>query len=346
MQKPITITNIQKIINNDLDFLKNIRVKIFLTLFDNIYLERFIETSPINPITKRHLIYFTESTIKYEKFLIKCINSFISQGIPKNQILVFSLDEKIKNICDLKGIQTFLFNLTSFSRITHWEIVRFKQVIQYYFICRNVDALIFDTDIVICNDIQNELNEKLNEDVDIQIMDEELWPRFNVNISQSSFRFNTGFMLVKSTESNKKFFQKWISDGFIEKHALSSENQFRFNFILRNNGTVVYRNYEKNDIKIQLPFNDHFNLTFHFLNPIKFINFCSFIGDFSHMNRFRRDFIEETVKYAKIMNLTRPSLVHFACAIRSTKKRVFEKFDYNEIYYDNLTNYANVYKYI
>lgn len=322
----------------DISFLSNISGNNFLKLFNLPILEKFIFSSPTNPINNHHIIYFSLASYNYLTLLDKCIESILFHGISSNQLIIFSLDEKTKDFCAEKHIQTFLLNITEFYEMKHLEILRIKQIIQYFFLCYNSDVLIFDNDIIFCQNFQQELIEKFNDDVDIQITDEKMYPRKYSELESREF-FNTGFLFARSSVGTKKLFRKWIHDGFIRKKPKKhfSENQKRLNYIIANFADVISRDEKKQILVYRFYFDDEFNLTFHVLSPIKYIIFCSFRDNFT-ITSYTKAKRKQTLNFANEMNLIYPNIIHMACVYSKTKDLLINNIKKLNISYDYLLN--------
>ncbi|KAK8837157.1 hypothetical protein M9Y10_036886 [Tritrichomonas musculus] len=325
------------IINNFFSFFQNVSEMNILNVFNISLLFSYLPLTPINPYNHHHLVYITITTSKYAKLLEYCIDSLHLNNISK-QIIIFSLDRKIEKVCRMKNVNSLLLNIPNISQMNHWEVLRLKHVFQYLFICLNCDVLFFDVDIIFYSNIQNDLI-KTMKDSDFLIMDEAYKPRKTVNLNHSHFIFNTGFVFTQSSKATKIFYRKWILDSFKKKRISSSENQKRFNTIINQNGKIIDFSQNEQSIIYHFTFDGGFDLKIHFLNPIKYLNYCSMISMFKKEKKAHLYKIYQTLNYSKELNETNPKILHLACLNFYNKLKFISNMSLKEKSYDYHMNY-------
>ena len=327
----------------ELNYLSNLGGKNILKLFNQDLAERFLYASPINTVNQHHLIWMTLATSDYLNNTKLCIQSAIMHGLLKSELVIISLDFDVYQYFLNQGIQTMFLNYSLVLERNWFNVGRLKQAIQYYFNCFDADVLFFESDMIFCSNFKNELIETLNDNVDIQIMEESHVPRRRVNLDPAYYGYNIGLMLVKSSNNTRNLFRRWLHDCYFTRDNLWDQNMF--NFIVTNNGRVFNRNITKQYLFYMFNLDGYeFPLTFHFLNPVKYINYCSLIqGSANHFNSSK---INELLSYAKEMNLIKPNLLHFACINGPNKFTYMKNISLNEDSYEYHMNYLKKFHFV
>lgn len=312
-------------------------------IFDQKIAANYIRNSPINEKIQRHFIFITLSTSDYLENMKICIKSAFKHGLKANELIIMSLDSDVYTYFISQNIQTMFLNYTKVLQASWFVVGRLKQAIQYYFNCYDTDVLFFESDMIFCNNFIDEMIERMNEEsVDIQIMEERHDPKRSVDLSPAYYGYNIGLMLVKSSNKTRILFRRWLHDCYFTKDNLWDQNMF--NFIITNNAHVFGRNQSAQILFYRFHLEDQiFKLTFHFLNPVKFINYCSLIQETA--NHFNTSKIDLLLRFANEMNLKRPNLLHFACINNVNKFTYMKKIDLNEDSYKYHMDYLKKFKF-
>lgn len=327
----------------DLSYLSNLGGRNVLSLFDQGLTVKYLRNSPVNPVNHHHLVYLSLATSDYLENMKICIQSAMNHGLSKSELIILSLDSDVFEYFKNNDFQTIFLDYVTVLPKTWFDVGRLKQAIQYYFNCFGVDTLFFESDMIFCRNFKNELIERLNDGVDIQIMEDVHHPRKKVDLSHKYYSFNIGLMLVKSSNNTRKLFRKWLHDCYFTKDNLWDQQMFIF--IVTNNGVVYNRDWTKQYLYYNFNLNgDKFNLIFHLLDPVKYVNYCSLILDVA--NRFNSSRIDTVLNYAKEMNLTCPNLLHFACINSGNKFTYMKNISLNEDSYEYHLNYLRKFHFV
>lgn len=331
------------LISSDLYYLSDLGGKNVLSLFNQDLINNYIFKSPVNPVNGHHLIFITLATSDYLDNMKICLQSALNHGLLVSELIVMSLDSDVYEYFQKQNIQTIFLNYGTILQKTWFNVGRLKQAIQYYFNCFGVDTLFFESDMIFCRNFKDELIETLNDNVDIQIMEEVHHPRKQVDLSPPYFGYNIGLMLVKSSNNTRKLFKRWLHDCYFTKDNLWDQSMF--NFIVTNTGRVYDRDWDKQYLYYRFTLEKSvFDLKFHFLNPVKYINYCSLILDSA--NHFNSTKIDTVLNYAKEMNLANPNLLHFACINGKNKFTYMKNISLKEESYLYHMNYLKNFNFV
>lgn len=214
-----------------------------------------------------------------------------------------------------------------------YSVGKLKQVIQYIFICKFCDCVFFDSDMIFGGNFKQDLINNINEDIDLQIMNEKMEPRKEVDIYNIG-TYNIGFMVVQSSPSMLYLFKYWLNLCY--NTTQNPWDQGIYNYIMYQ-CTVLRRDNIKKTIFFQHNFNTNnlYQFIVHFLCPVKYINYCDLISTRNVMNNFSKTNTDLLISYAKDMKLKTPNLVHFAC--------IFGKIKQNFVLGMNLDNQSYEY---
>lgn len=333
----------EKMISDEVFYLKNLGGRDVYQLFPEDEIRRIISNSPINPKSANHFLCVTLATSQYLNNLIICLHTAIMHGLTFNQILVISLDKDVYNYFRSTKFQTIYLDYTRVLEANWFVVGRLKQAIQYYFNCFDTDVLFFESDMIICNNFLNEVIDTLNDGVDIQIMEERHEPQKEINVLPATFHYNIGFMMVKSSSYTRILFRRWLYDCYFTKDNLWDQNMF--NFIIVNNARVTHRDPVKQNVRYIFLLNQtRFPLTFHFMDPVRYINYCTLI--FNEANRFDSNKTTKLIRFAREKNITKPNLLHFACINGPNKFTFMKKIDITQDSYEYHMNYLITFKFV
>lgn len=306
-------------------------------------IDEIIDGSPINPKNSHHVIFSTIISGSYKYLLEFAINSALKNNITNSELIVFSLDEECHNWCLKKKINSIFFNISSRINLNQWTNVgRLKQVIQYYFICKNCDVVFFDSDMIFGGNFKHDLIQKVNEGIDIQLMDETHEPRKEIDIFKIG-NYNIGFMVVRASQNMLELFKYWLHICYDTDKDLW--DQGIFNQIM-GSSKVIQRDNLSKLIYYQHKFGTqiYYNFTVHLICPVKHINYCNLINETA--NRFSKHKVDQIISYSKDFHLISPNLVHFACIEGRWKKNFVVNMTLDQQTYEYYMNHLMNYRFI
>lgn len=320
----------------NIDFLENIRKINFLSCINVNLLDKFISSSSINPENQHHVIFTTLITESYLNLLKKAVESAMIINITNSDLIIFALDQKSHDWCKKNHINSMYFKISPYINLTWRSIGRLKQIIQYIFICKRCDTIFFDSDMIFSGNLKQDLIDKINEGVDIQMMNEMYKPRKDVDFNNIGI-YNIGFMIISPNLMTYRLFGYWIRRCYYSIYDIWDQQEFNAimgecKIISRNSvsKTILYRHF--------LNSNDPIYFKIHFLSPVKYITCCDLTRENSD-NKFSSSSIAKILAYSRELNLKKPNMIHFACMAGKYKLYFSSMISMNDLTYEYIFNY-------